>query len=79
MIAHRMTEGVNNSSFLQEQIKLLIGDGARELVPAERPKGYRKGRDKRCFGNATGLAPDGRGKYVEGFAVDAELMSRRSP
>jgi hypothetical protein len=58
---------------LREQIKALIGDGGREFIPASRPKGYRKGRDKQCFDNAGDLALDGRGKYVEGFAVDAEL------
>jgi hypothetical protein len=56
----------------REQIKLLVGDAGREFIPATRPKGYRKGRDKHCFGNAGELALFGRGRYVEGFAMDDE-------
>jgi hypothetical protein len=56
-----------------ERVKLLVGDGGRDFIPAPRPKGYRKGRDKHCFGNAGSLAlryEGQRGRYVEGFALD---------
>jgi hypothetical protein len=53
---------------LRDKIKLLIG-GGHEFIPVRRPKGYRKRKDKECFGNAVDLALDERGKYVEGFAM----------
>jgi hypothetical protein len=61
------------TAILKEQIKLLIGEGGREFIPTARPKGWRKMKDKHCFGNATDVALDDRGKYVEGFAVSATL------
>jgi hypothetical protein len=35
----------------------------------KRPKGYRRRAEKQCFHNAAMLAIEGRGTYVEGYAV----------
>jgi hypothetical protein len=45
-------------------------DHGRSYSGAERPRGYRHQRArKQCFMNAASLALDGRGTYVEGFAI----------
>ena len=44
----------------------------RPYIGLERPKGFRKGRNKECFINADRLANEGKGTYVEGFAISPD-------
>lgn len=54
-------------------------DNGVPFMGAERPEGYRKGRDKHCFANAARLAFNGRGTYVEGFATSGLVVRFITP
>jgi hypothetical protein len=45
-----------------------VVDHGRPYIGINRPKGYRKRKDKQCFWNAADLALSDRGTYVEGYA-----------
>jgi hypothetical protein len=56
------------------RLRAVIDHGG-EYIGIERPKGFRgKRAEKRCFANAGKLAIDGRGGYVEGFAMAPGLF-----
>jgi hypothetical protein len=48
--------------------KAVIKHG-QPFIGIERPKGFRQRAKQACFRNAMNLALDGRGTYVEGFAI----------
>ncbi len=52
--------------------KLVLKYG-RQLFPVARPKGIRQRTRKQCFNNSFHIANDGRGFYVEGFAMKGGL------
>ncbi len=50
-------------------IEPYVIEHGRPFTGVRRPKGYRQRAAKQCFRNAAMLAVDGRGTYVEGYAV----------
>lgn len=52
--------------------KLVVKYG-RQFLPISRPKGIRQKTKKACFANSLYVAEAGRGFYVEGYAMKADL------
>jgi hypothetical protein len=50
-------------------IEPYVIEHGRPFTGIKRPKGYRRRAEKQCFHNAAMLAIEGKGTYVEGYAV----------
>jgi hypothetical protein len=65
----KQIEAFRLAGFTGITIDPYVIEHGRPFTGIKRPKGYRQRAEKWCFHNAAMLALEGRGTYVEGYAI----------